>query len=171
MITCKHKKRYLINICINSQNKEVYLRRYLNKSNNPYSVSELDIERLGDPVSEPHAEEAEEEWFVVPEEAPLLPDWLTPIQAPQIQSPVTTAPTGLNMFRHHSYVPNHLPLPLQGISIGWFIQNQISSEIPVYRPKPKAAGQAQLFQPVKTQKHCRSQVQQVSSDTWNAHPG
>ncbi|KAH3853937.1 hypothetical protein DPMN_096475 [Dreissena polymorpha] len=99
------------------------LRRYLNKSDNPYIVSELDIERLGDPVSEPHADEAEEGWFDVPEENPILPDWLTPTQAPKIQSPVTAAPTGLNMLRHQPYGPNHLPLPLQDISNGWFIQN------------------------------------------------
>ena len=105
------------------------LRRYLNKSDNPYIVSELDIERLGDPVSEPHADEADEGWFDVPEENPILPDWLTPTQAPKLQSPVIAAPTGLNMFRHQPYVPNHLPLPLQDISNGWSIQNQISNEI------------------------------------------
>ncbi|KAH3882647.1 hypothetical protein DPMN_006591 [Dreissena polymorpha] len=43
-----------------------------------------------------------------------------------------------------------IPLKRQDISNGWFIQNQISSEVPVYRPTPKAARQAQLFQPVKT---------------------
>ncbi|KAH3808737.1 hypothetical protein DPMN_137095 [Dreissena polymorpha] len=126
------------------------LRRYLNKSDNPYIVSELDIERLGDPVSEPHADEAEKGWFDVPKENPILPDWLTPTQAPKLQSPVIAAPTGLNMFRHQPYVPNHLPLPLQDISNGWFIQNHISNEVPVYRHTPKAAGQAQLFQPAKT---------------------
>ena len=50
------------------------LRRYLNKSDNPYIVSDLDIERLGDPVSEPNGDEAEEGWFDVPEESPILPD-------------------------------------------------------------------------------------------------
>ena len=35
------------------------LRRYLNKSDNPYIVSDLDIERLGDPVSEPNGDEAD----------------------------------------------------------------------------------------------------------------
>ncbi|KAH3820706.1 hypothetical protein DPMN_122454 [Dreissena polymorpha] len=126
------------------------LRRYLNKSDNPSIVSELDIERLGDPVSEPHADEAEEGWFDVPEENPILPDLLTRTQAPKIQSPVTATPTVLNIFRHQPYVPNHLPLPLQDISNGWFIQNQISNEVSVYRPTPKAEGQAQLFQPPKT---------------------
>ncbi|KAH3872899.1 hypothetical protein DPMN_036122 [Dreissena polymorpha] len=81
------------------------LRRYLNKSDNPYIVSVLDFERLGDPVSEPHADEAEEEWFDVPEENPILPDWLTPTQAPKIKSPVTAAPTSLNIFRHHPMCP------------------------------------------------------------------
>jgi len=122
------------------------LRRYLNKSDNPYIVSDLDIERLGDPVSEPNGDEAEEGWFDVPEESPILPDWLVPTK-----SPVTAAPTGLNMFiNHQPYVPNPLPIPLRDISNGWFIQNQISNEVPVYKPTPKAAGQAQLFQPAKT---------------------
>ncbi|KAH3882639.1 hypothetical protein DPMN_006583 [Dreissena polymorpha] len=54
------------------------------------------------------------------------------------------------MFRNQFYEPNHLPRPFQDISNGWFIQNQISSEVSVYRPTPKAARQAQLFEPVKT---------------------
>ncbi|KAH3850390.1 hypothetical protein DPMN_092801 [Dreissena polymorpha] len=105
------------------------LRRYLIRSENPYTVSEADIERLGDSSLEQYIEETDEGWFDVQEDTPLLPDWLSG-SGPLVQSPMTLPlrPVVSSNIASRSCT-------ISPLTSGWVVP----ATTPIYRPTPKAA--------------------------------
>ncbi|KAH3715251.1 hypothetical protein DPMN_057957 [Dreissena polymorpha] len=105
------------------------LRRYLIRSENPYTVSEADIKRLGDSSLEQYIEETDEGWFDVQEDTPLLPDWLSG-SGPLVQSPMTLPlrPVVSSNIRSR-------PRTTSPLTSGWVVP----ATALIYRPTPKAA--------------------------------
>jgi len=55
------------------------LRPFLNRSTNPYVLSERDVEKVGDGSADSSFNDEDGDgWFEIQDEAPLFPDWMNP---------------------------------------------------------------------------------------------
>ncbi|XP_052263628.1 uncharacterized protein LOC127866837 isoform X3 [Dreissena polymorpha] len=128
---CQNKVQGILNVKEAKARQITDRLRYLNRSENLYTVSEADIERLGCRSLEQCIEETDEGWFDVQEKTPLSPDCLGR-SAPLVQSPMTLPLRPVASSNIASRLCTTSPL-----TSDWSVSSSVTA--PIYKPTPKAA--------------------------------
>jgi len=146
------------------------LRPFLNRSTNPYVLSERDVEKVGDgSVDSSFNDEDGDGWFEIQDEAPLFPDWMNPAALAVSRSPLRTT-VQTHFAQDKSLVANACS-PI--VHSSWFQpQRRTPLQPPQYIPTPKAVCATQMQQPTQaTQQLCSSGPRPTATAPAAATPG